>query len=90
MKARVYFAFVAGSALCALVFLAAARPAATAQDQVQQWEHLALSHDDAGLGGELSAQIVRLGKEGWELVGVTPIEKNGTTIKTRYYFKRPK
>jgi len=60
-----------------------------AQDQVQQWEHLALSHDGAGLGGELSAQIMRLGKEGWELVGVIPIEKNGTTIKTHYYFKRP-
>jgi len=66
---------------------------ATAQPPVQRtarWEHLALTQEDAGLGGGLSRQIIRLGNEGWELVDVTPIAKDGTTVKTRYYFKRPK
>ena len=60
------------------------------QDSVTRWEHLAMFHDRADLGGDLSGQIVRLGNEGWQLVCVSPIAKEGTTEKTIYYFKRPK
>ncbi len=54
------------------------------------WEHLALPHDGAGLGGDLSRQINRLGNEGWQLVCVSTISKDGTKEKAIYYFKRPK
>ncbi len=54
------------------------------------WQHLALPHEGAGLDAELSRQINRLGDEGWQLVGVTPIAKEGTTVQTIYYFKRLK
>ena len=72
--------------------LAFAGPGSAQQDQpsVEQWEHLALTHDDAGLSKDLSQQIVRLGDQGWELVCVTPVTKDGSTVTTRYYFKRPK
>lgn len=55
----------------------------------QAWQHLALTQDDDGLGNGLGQQINKLGREGWELVNVVPLTKDGTTVKTRYYFKRP-
>lgn len=58
------------------------------QDSVVTWEHLALQHDGADLGGDLSKQINRLGTERWQLVCVTPIAKEGTTVKTIYHFRR--
>ncbi len=67
---------------------------ASGQDEtelnVAQWEHLALTHNGADLGGDLGTQIIRLGNQGWEMVCVTPVAKEGTTTKTIYYFKRPK
>ena len=54
------------------------------------WQHLALPHEGAGLDGDLFHQINRSGNDGWQLFGVTPIAKDGTTVKTVYYFKRPK
>ena len=81
---------------CALSFpLAYAFAESTAEQAVGQggaaaWDHLALPHDSAGLDGNLSRQINRLGKENWQLVCVTPISEDGTTVKTVYYFKRQK
>ena len=65
-------------------------PPAVEPVNVQRWEHLALTQPRADLGGELSAQIVRLGDEGWELVDVVTISKDGDTETKIYYFKRPK
>ena len=63
-----------------------------AEDKAPRWEHLALTHDSADVGGDvkLSQQIVRLGNEGWELVTVSPVSKEGSTVKTIFFFKRPK
>ena len=57
-----------------------------------QWEHLALTQDSAQVGSDrdIARQIVKLGEQGWELVTVSPILDAGTTVKTVYYFKRPK
>ena len=57
-----------------------------------RWEHIAMTHDGAQVNNspDLSKQIIRLGNEGWELVTVTTIVKEGTTEKTVFYFKRPK
>lgn len=54
------------------------------------WQHLAMPHDTAqGVGTpELSRQINQLGRDGWQLVDVEGIVKNGTTVKTVYFFKR--
>lgn len=91
MKSLVVPIILACAALSVLIAFATAGPASATQNEpAAAWEHLALTHDDAGLGGELAAKIVQLGNEGWELVCVVPIAEDGTTVKTRYYFKRPK
>jgi hypothetical protein len=41
-----------------------------------------------GTDRETSRQIVRLGDEGWHLVDVETFCREGTTVKTVYYFKR--
>lgn len=81
---------IAIGALAILLFVnTAARSSQAEQQPKDTWQHLALTQDDGGLGNGLGQQINKLGREGWELVDVTPITKNGTTVKTRYYFKRP-
>jgi len=57
-----------------------------------RWEHLALTHNGADVGSDrgLSTRIVRLGNEGWELVNVSTVAKDGTTVKVLFFFKRPK
>ena len=52
--------------------------------------HLALQHDGADLGGDFSRQIDRLGNEGWQLVWVSTVAKEGTTKRAIFYFKRLK
>jgi hypothetical protein len=58
----------------------------------RSWQHLAFPVDaDKGVGdAEVSRKIVQLGDEGWELVGVGTFQKDGTTTKLVYFFKRPK
>jgi hypothetical protein len=67
-------------------------PAVSGERAIARWEHLALTHDGANVSQDpqLSAQIVRVGNEGWELVCVTNVVKDGSTTKTIFYFKRPK
>ena len=57
-----------------------------------RWEHSALTHNEAEVDGhpQLASQIVRMGNEGWQLVSVSTIEKEGTTVKTILYFNRLK
>ena len=93
MKSRTGFLLL----LCCVLLLpvtyaltASATQQGNLQDSATRWEHLAMTHDGADLSGDLSGQIVRLGNEGWQMVCVSPIAKEGTTVKTIYYFKRPK
>ena len=93
MKSRI---ILLGLLCCALALPLAYTLAAPAAEQAEvqskraPWQHLALPHEGTGLDAELSRQINRLGDEGWQLVGVTPIAKDGTTVQTVYYFKRLK
>jgi hypothetical protein len=59
---------------------------------VQSWEHLAMTVDAADAPGdaESSRRIMQLGNEGWELVDVESLSKDGTTAKLIYFFKRSK
>ncbi|MBL7140568.1 MAG: hypothetical protein ISS74_06630 [Planctomycetes bacterium] len=69
----------------------AAPPAPAAPVAPAQWEHLALQHEAARVIGDadLSQRIRGLGREGWELVGVTNCAKDGTTTQSIFFFKRP-
>lgn len=87
------------TALIALsILFTAVNLPATAQPQEEtvrrttQWEHLALPFQGADVTGQpaLSGQIVKLGAEGWQLVSVSTVVQDGTTVKHVMYFKRPK
>ena len=57
---------------------------------VTRWQHLAMTHDvKRGTAGELARRIVKLGRDGWELVTVENTSQAGTTTKTIFYFKKP-
>lgn len=46
--------------------------------------------DNATSNAALAKAIARLGNEGWEMVGVGPLEVRPSTRLDAYYFKRPK
>lgn len=79
-------------AIAAFAYTASAQNTDASKKATASWEHLAMSHDGADVQGDaqLSSQIVRLGNDGWELVTVSTVVKAGTTVKTVFYFKRPK
>ena len=65
-----------------------AQPAQSPSKKVQKFEHLAMPHQGSKLDRELSKQIVKLSNEGWEMVDVESVNKDGTTVQMIYYFKR--
>ena len=73
------------------VFNAEGQTDAKPGKETVQWEHAAMTHNDSVVGGAaLSRQINQMGDDGWELVNVSTVVKDGTTAKTIFYFKRPK
>jgi hypothetical protein len=77
--------------LSASSITSASKPSAPQGKSAQvQWEHLAFTHDlkSAQTNADVAREIVRLGKEGWELVSVANFTESGTTTRTTYYFKR--
>tara|TARA_R110002073_G_scaffold172563_11_gene329787 strand:- start:21530 stop:21811 length:282 start_codon:yes stop_codon:yes gene_type:complete len=58
----------------------------------RSWEHLAMTvvATDGPGDAETSRKIVQLGGEGWELVDVESLVKDGASTKLIYFFKRPK
>ena len=78
-------------AVAVSAFTAAAAKPAVENRAASRWEHLALTHNSAVVGDrDLSKRIVGLGDKGWELVSVSTVVKDGTTVKTVFCFKRPK
>lgn len=93
MNARISILLIAAAA--AVLFPVAwpspsSRLAAATADAVRSWEHMAMTLDAADGPGdaETSRRIVQLGSEGWELVDVETLTKDGTTTKLIYFFKR--
>ena len=91
---RVIFALGA-IILCLLVVgssLAPGTHAASSMAKDTGWEHLAFSCDATGgvSNPDTSRQIVQLGRDGWQLVSVEGVLKDGTTVQRVYYFKRPR
>lgn len=68
-----------------------------AEDGIEQvaakasWEHLMVRREATKplSDPEFAATINRLGREGWQMVDVTTIAKEGSTSTLLYYFKRP-
>ena len=56
-----------------------------------KWQYMAFEHDviNGPLGGELGKTITKVGRDGWELVSTANYLKDGTTVSTVFYFKRP-
>ena len=69
---------------------AADPPAPDSKPTVIRWEHLAFTQDlKAGqTHNDIASEIMRLGREGWEMFSVANLTQDGTTTKTIYYFKR--
>lgn len=95
MKPRIGFGLVAAGLLLTGLMLSWVLSTAMAQQParppIQKWQHMALTHNGADVSGDgnLSGQITKIGNEGWELVSVSSIIRNGTTEGTVFYFKRP-
>ena len=79
------FAVVSTVILLPVLFAADSPPVAA----TVRWQHLAMETEPDLKGPETGPRINRLGREGWELVGVTPVTKDGATRKLIYFFKKP-
>lgn len=92
MKSRTSMLLVFSFLMAAVVWALALPAAEPDGTEHARWEHLALTHNDANVSstGELPQRIIRLGNDGWELVNVSTVVKEGSTEKTIFYFKRPK
>ncbi len=77
--------------LLALTWSAPISQSATEEPR-RSWEHLAMTVDatDGPGDAETSRKIVQLGGEGWELVDVESLVKDGASANLIYFFKRPK
>lgn len=76
--------------ILAFSFTTFAQSPAAAPAGVQKWEHLAMTvNTGRGPGdADTSRRIQQLGGEGWELVNVESLTKEGTTTQLIYFFKR--
>ena len=87
-------ASVVSIAICLGVVFAAGLPAqnedAPAPAAAPSWQHLAFPVEGGKVFGnpQVSRQINQLGRDGYELVDVETIVKEGTTVKTVFFFKK--
>ena len=87
---RSLFAVVAmmgfGVAVAATVFAADGPDAA--KGGKAQWEYLQMNVAAGESNQKLGRKILKLGREGWELVTVITTSNSGTTTEKLFYFKR--
>lgn len=62
---------------------------ATESTSAPGWQHLAMETGRSTSDPTLAGKINKLGRDGWELVTVVPLNEDGTTRNLIYYFKRP-
>ena len=70
--------------------LAASDSSETGNRSAAKWQYLAFKStiEPDSPTAEVGKTITKLGRDGWELVGVENHSTSGTTTKTVYYFKR--
>jgi len=87
---RTLFLIVA-TAVAAGMTLWAADSDATAKHATPPCEHRVLEREGNLVSSDrdLAGKINRLGRDGWEMYAVTPIQQEGTTKRLQFYFKRP-
>jgi hypothetical protein len=78
------------AAVGATLWAAPADPESNTSAATTQWEFAAMKVPVDKSTQEVGSQILKLGREGWELVSVENFVKDGTTTETAYYFKRPR
>ena len=63
----------------------------TTESGIKKWQHLAFEQAGNIITGDpkLAKKINQLGNEGWELVNVETMVRNGSTYKSIFFFKRP-
>ena len=54
-----------------------------------QWQFAQMKVASDTPDNELGRQILKMGRDGWELVSVENFIKDGTTTHTAFFFKRP-
>ena len=83
--------FGMGMALAILSFSLQAEDGVEPVVAKASWEHMMVPRETAKplSDPEFAATINRLGREGWQMVDVTTITKEGTATTLLYYFKRP-
>lgn len=88
-------AFLIAAVVCLGLFAIGHLPAQLAEPLAKEpaaprWQHLALTHDLSKDPGKkkLTEQIHKVERDGWELVDVESVDKDGTTVKSVFYFKR--
>ena len=90
MKSAISLASVA-MFICGIVsasVLTANQTKDTAPADVVQWEFCSLRVSVDKRKVDTGRQILKIGREGWELVDVENICASGTTTETEYFFKR--
>ena len=88
-KGLLLSAAVGVTLVCTLALYAQSPTADSAS--VQKWEHLAMTiaTSDGPGDADTSRKIQQLGSEGWELVDVESLTRDGTTMQLIYFFKKP-
>ena len=88
-------AFLIAAVVCLGLFAVSRLPAQLAEPPAKKpaapkWQHLALTHELSSdpRKKKLTEQIHKVEREGWELVDVESVDKDGTTVKSVFYFKR--
>ncbi len=93
MQTRWFFpALFAVALLAGTWFTRPAKADAEASAQEAAWEHLAMNVPvgERFATPETAKKINELGREGWQLVDVETMAKDGSTTQMVYFFKRPK
>ncbi len=54
-----------------------------------QWQFASIKVPVDTPTSELGKQVLKMGRDGWEMITVTNLTKDGTTTHSAFYFKRP-
>lgn len=76
--------------ICAIAAVKVLAADESSNTSAEKWQYLAFKSkiEPDSPTAEVGKTITKLGREGWELVGIENYSEAGTTTKTVYYFKK--